>query len=350
MKRSGTTGWRSPANIAVVKYWGKKGFQLPVNPSVSMTLTNCFTETIIEYNEKRSGQSASFDLLFQGTRDKQFEEKTGALLKLASDEYPVLKQFHFSIMSSNSFPHSAGIASSASSLSAMALCICQINRDVSEITDDDGHFFRNASRLARLGSGSACRSVYGGWVLWGKMPLIKDSSDDYAIPLSDFSANVFNDYYDAILVVDSGIKQVTSSSGHKLMENNPFREARINNSFRNVNDLLKVLKSGDEKNFGIIAEKEAAILHAMFLTSDPYFITIRPGTLQIINILYRVRQETGMLFSFTLDAGPNIHLIYPGSIREKMVAIIKSELTTFCENGFWIDDKIGKGPAIIQNE
>lgn len=349
MKISGTTGWRSPSNIAVVKYWGKKGFQLPVNPSISMTLTNCYTETIIEYSEKRSGDTVSFDFLFQGKKDIRFEERTAHFLKMVSDELPVLKQFHFKIRSSNSFPHSAGIASSASSFSSMALCLCQISRNVTEIEDDDALFLRNASRLARLGSGSACRSVYGGWVLWGEIPAIKCSSDYYANPLEYSSDNTFNDYYDAILVVDSGIKQVNSSRGHKLMENNPFREIRSAASFRNVDDLLKALQSGDEKTFSIIAEKEAAVLHAMFLTSDPHFILIRPGTLQILNTLYRVRQETGMLFSFTLDAGPNIHLFYSEAIREKMVALIKSELTPFCENGFWIDDKIGKGPVMTQN-
>jgi diphosphomevalonate decarboxylase len=200
-----------------------------------------------------------------------------------------------------------------------------------------------------MGSGSASRSVYGGWVLWGETPLITNSSNDYAVPISDYANFVFNTYYDAILIVNSGVKQVTSSEGHRLMESNPFKEVKFMTGKQNALELINALKSGNEKVFRNIAENEAMSLHAMFLTSIPYYILIKPETLQIIDRLNGFRKDSGLEFSFTLDAGPNIHLLYPESVRERLIAFIKSDLISFCENGMWIDDRIGRGPELIQN-
>jgi len=345
---SGRIAWRSPSNIAVVKYWGKKGFQLPGNSSVSMTLTDCFTETTIEYSQKIASSTPSFSFLFQGKKNIDFETKTGRFLEIAFRELHALKNFHLQIESSNSFPHSAGIASSASSISSLALCLCTINRLVSN-TEDEEHFLRGVSHLARLGSGSACRSVYGGWVLWGETNGIINSSDDYAIPVSDFSSKIFSTWYDAILIVSSGIKQVKSSEGHKLMETNPYKEIKFKTGNLNAVKFLGALNSGNTELFRNIAEYEAMSLHAMFLTSDPSYILFRPETLQIIDKLIRFRYDTGLEYCFTLDAGPNIHILYPESSRDRLITFIKLELTPFCEDGRWIDDRIGNGPEQIQN-
>lgn len=347
--KSGRTVWRSPSNIALVKYWGKTGFQLPGNPSVSMTLTNSYTETAIEYSQKADSEKPSFKFLFHGEQNILFEKRTGMFLDIAIKELPALRHLHLIIESSNSFPHSAGIASSASSISSLALCLCHINQLVSGILEDEELFYRKASHLARLGSGSASRSVYGGWVLWGETSGISDSSNDYAIPISNYANKVFNTYYDAILIVNSGIKQISSNEGHKQMESNPFKEVKFMTGRQNVIELIDAIKSGKEKIFRYIAEYEAMSLHAMFLTSNPYFVLIKPETLQIIDSLNKFRNQSGLEFCFTLDAGPNIHLLYSESIREKMIAFIRSDLIPFCENGMWIDDRIGKGPELIQN-
>lgn len=347
--KSGRTAWRSPSNIALVKYWGKRVSQLPANPSVSMTLTNCYTETSIEYTQKTNSENPAFSFLFQGGKNILFEKRISMFLKIAIKELPDLRHLHLKIETWNSFPHSAGIASSASSISSLALCLCHINQQVSEINEDEEQFFRKASHLARLGSGSACRSIYGGWVLWGKTSEIAYSSDDYAIPVSNFSHKIFNTYYDSVLIVNSGIKQVTSSLGHKLMESNPYKQIKVETGKLNALKLIDALKSGNEKLFRDITEYEAVNLHAMFLTSNPYYVLIKPESLQIINKLIKLRDDSGLEFSFTLDAGPNIHLLYPGIIRDKMIPFIKSELTPFCENGMWIDDIMGKGPELIQN-
>src|SRR3972149_3617156 len=218
MAKPGKITWRSPSNIALVKYWGKRGIQLPVNPSVSMTLANCYTETTVEYKTKNKKDGPSFSLLFQGKKNTRFEKKISRFLAIAAKELPALNSLHLDINSRNSFPHSAGIASSASALSSLALCLCSIEKEILGNNSDDKVFFRKASYLSRLGSGSACRSVYGSWALWGKTTGITDSSDEYAIPVNHLINKKFNDYYDAILIVNSGEKQVTSSLGHRLME------------------------------------------------------------------------------------------------------------------------------------
>jgi len=346
--KSGKTAWRSPSNIAVVKYWGKKGYQVPANPSVSMTLTKCCTETSMEYKKKANSASPSFDFLFQGEKNILFEKRTSLFLESAINALPSLKDLHLNIETSNSFPHSAGIASSASSISSLALCLIEINRQVSGNYENEEQFFRKASHLARLGSGSACRSIYGGWVLWGEISGIEHSSDDYAIPLSDSLHRNFINWYDSILVVNSGVKQVTSSQGHTKMESNPYKEIKYETGRKNALASITALKTGDEKLLRKVTEYEAASLHSMFLLSDPPYILIKPESLQIINKIVRFRQDSGLEFSFTLDAGPNIHLLYPESIRDMMISFIKSELILFCEDGMWIDDIMGKGPESIQ--
>jgi diphosphomevalonate decarboxylase len=107
------------------------------------------------------------------------------------------------------------------------------------------------------------------------------------------------------------------------------------------------LKNGNQNIFREIVEYETANLHAMFLTSNPYYILIKPETLQIINKLTEFRKKTNLGFSISLDAGPNIHLLYPENTRDIMLGFIKSELISFCENQMWIDDRIGDGPQLI---
>jgi len=350
MARTGKVVWRSPSNIALVKYWGKKGYQLPINPSVSMTLTNCYTETAIEYTHRDDLKSPTFNLLFHGERNVQFEKKIAPVLEIVAKGLPALKSLQLDINTTNSFPHSAGIASSASGLSSLALCLLHINNEVLGINMNEEDFLRKASYLARLGSGSACRSVYGNFVLWGETTGVENSSDEYSISLTNQVDEKFNNYYDAILIVNSGEKQISSSLGHKLMDSNPYKESRANVGKSNAINLINALKNGDEKMFRNIVEFEAANLHAMFLTSHPSFILIKPETLQIINKLKQFRDDTNLEFCFTLDAGPNIHLLYSEEIRHKMQSFIKTELIELCENGKWIDDKIGKGPILIDSQ
>ena len=175
----GEVAWRSPSNIALVKYWGKYGRQLQSNPSISFTLKNAHTNMRMKYS---SGNGA-VTLYFEGKRNEQFEQRIKGYIKSINDIYPFLENVDLEIHSENSFPHSAGIASSASAMSALALCLCSIEKKVFNTLGTDEDFFYKASYLSRLASGSACRSVYPKLAIWGEHPEIEGTSNNVANPV-----------------------------------------------------------------------------------------------------------------------------------------------------------------------
>jgi diphosphomevalonate decarboxylase len=203
-----------------------------------------------------------------------------------------------------------------------------------------------ASFLARLGSGSACRSVAGSCVVWGAHSDIPGSSDLYGIPFPEAMAEIFQDYQDTILLVHRGQKQVSSTVGHKLMEGHPFAAQRFEQAHRNLKDIKEILKSGDLDAFISLVEREALTLHAMMMTSSPYFILMKPNTLSIIESVWEFRRQTAIPICFTLDAGANVHLLYPGHHRDQVLQYIKNELVVYCENGQYICDQLGEGTKI----
>ena len=125
-KKENKVAWRSPSNIALIKYWGKKEGQIPANASLSFTLSKSYTETKIAYSENENGNNVSIDFLFEGKKNELFEQKIVKFLNSINKYFSFLSKLHLKIESKNSFPHSAGIASSASSMSALALCLCSI--------------------------------------------------------------------------------------------------------------------------------------------------------------------------------------------------------------------------------
>jgi diphosphomevalonate decarboxylase len=164
----GLVRWKSPSNIAIVKYWGKYGQQLPRNPSISFTLQNAFTDTLLQYFPK-TGKSEGITLKFnfEGAPKPAFEKKINDLLESLLPIFPFIQQLQLHIHSTNSFPHSAGIASSASSMSALALCLCSLEQTLFGTLSNKDAFLQKASFVARLGSGSACRSVFPLAARWG---------------------------------------------------------------------------------------------------------------------------------------------------------------------------------------
>lgn len=261
-----------------------------------------------------------------------------------------INDFHFVIDTKNTFPHSSGIASSASGMAAMAMNIMSLEKALSrnfgtEMTDD--YFYQKASFLARLGSGSACRSIKGNVVVWGKHDEINGSSDLFGLEFPTQLHENFHNYQDTILLVDKGEKQVSSTVGHDLMHNHPFAEKRFEQAHHNLSSIKKVLENGDLETFISIVESEALTLHAMMMTSMPYFILMKPNTLEIINKIWTFRKQTNIPICFTLDAGANVHILYPENVREKVLQFIQLELVGYCQNGNYICDEIGNGSQLI---
>tara|TARA_Y100000588_G_C14237204_1_gene917866 strand:+ start:209 stop:1294 length:1086 start_codon:yes stop_codon:yes gene_type:complete len=340
----GEVTWKSPSNIALVKYWGKKENQIPANPSVSFTLKNCKTTTKMEF-QKKPEPSATFDfeLYFEGKRKEDFKPKIQQFFKRIEQYAPFLKDYKFIIHTENSFPHSSGIASSASGMSALALCVMSLEKELNPEVANNEFFYKKASFLARLGSGSACRSLEGELIEWGEHQNIPESSDLFGIKYPFEIDEVFKSFQDTILLVDKGQKQVSSSVGHNLMHGHPFAEERFAQAHSNLDKLKQIFTSGNLEEFIAIVESEALTLHAMMMSSNPYFILMKPNTLEIINKIWEFRESTKTPICFTLDAGANVHLLYPEMHKEKVLEFIKNELVAYCEKGQYICDQVGKG-------
>ena len=357
---NGAFSWSAPSNIALVKYWGKIENQLneegeiqtqiPANPSISFTLNSCKTETKLAFTKKNNDGKFSFDLLFEGKPKEDFKPKIQKFLERIEIYLPFLKEYHFTIDTQNTFPHSSGIASSASGMAALAVNLMSLEKLIfqnlgTEMTED--YFNRKASFLARLGSGSACRSIKGNLVVWGNHKNIDESSDLFGVEFPYKIHDNFKNYQDTILLVDKGEKQVSSTVGHDLMHGHPFAEKRFAQAHENLNTLIKIFQSGDLNEFIKIVESEALTLHAMMMTSLPYFILMKPNTLEIINAIWKFRNETQIPVCFTLDAGANVHVLYPEDVKEEVLTFIKNNLVGYCQNGQYICDEIGFGATKI---
>lgn len=349
MKTLAKVCWKSPSNIALIKYWGKYGDQYPHNPSLSMTLSNCCTTTQIEVLEKRkNAPDIDFIFTFDGNSEPAFTERLHKYFISVSNRLSCLTSFTLKIESENNFPHSAGIASSASAMSALALALTSIEKELGEKAP--GRHIREAAILSRLGSGSATRSCFGEFATWGEIDGIPDTSDEYATPLNFKVNKIFKNLKDTILIIDSEKKKVSSSVGHALMNGHPYAEQRYINARVNLRDLMKVMRAGDFMEFARIVELEALSLHALMMTANPWYTLLAPNTLLAIQAIRNFRQETEIPVCFTLDAGPNVHVIFPASHEKKVKNFIQEKLLPFCSNGRFIADLIGKGPELLLHE
>ena len=338
--QNGEVSWQAPSNIALVKYWGKLEGQIPANPSVSFTLKNCYTNTTVAFEKLiKPLPDFQFDFHFEGEAKPSFHPKILTFLERIYPYMPFLKSYYFKISSSNSFPHSSGIASSASSMSALAVCFMQIEKQLFPEMQDD-FYWQKASFLARLGSGSACRSVKGSVVVWGEHQHIKGSSNLYGMPYPYEIHPVFERYQDTVLLIDKGQKTVSSTQGHDLMNNHPFAEQRFALAHENIDALKPIFAQGDLEKFIAIVESEALTLHAMMMTGMPYFVLMKPNTLEVIQKIWDFRKATKTPVCFTLDAGANVHVLYPESHKSEVLQFIQDELVAYCENKQYICDEL----------
>lgn len=338
-----TISWRCPSNIAIVKYWGKKGKQIPCNSSLSMTLSQSFTEINLDFFEKKHADKIELNYFFDNKKNELFENRIQQYLNDQSAYFPFLKKVGINIHSQNSFPHSAGIASSASAFGAMALALL----DAAQLFEGKAmqeDFLQEASLLARLGSGSACRSLFPNYALWGANKDIPNSVDEYAIPIHDVHANFMN-MRDAIIIVDENPKKVSSSKGHSLMNNHVYASRRFEQANEHTKRLADILRNGDYEEFIQIAESEALTLHAMMMSSEDYFILMKPETLTVIEKVISFRKESKIPLCFTLDAGPNVHLLYPDLYSKAVEDFVNEELKNNLKGIIW--DKMGSGPEKI---
>lgn len=330
------SSWEAPANIAFVKYWGKKGHQIPANPSLSMTLKECVTKTHVQFVPS---DALSVELKLAGIIEERFALKIKNYLASLTNDLPWLKNVSLKIETENTFPHGAGIASSASGLAALSLCLTEY---LFSMTNEVQHseFERTASYLARLASGSASRSIYGGFTTWGESQL-PGSSDLFA---TSFAVHPeLSQLKDSVLVISAEEKTVSSRAGHDRMKEHAFSSARFTQASSHFSSMTRAMQEGDVVEMGRILESEALSLHAMMLTSPEPFTLFRPNSLHAIELIWDFRKQTGLPLYFTLDAGPNLHLIYPASHKNKIKTFITHELAPLAVKV--IDDEKGEGPV-----
>lgn len=333
--------WQSPSNIALVKYWGKVPVQVPANPSISFTLKKSLTTLEVEAVKKSQGE-ISVDFYFEGEKNDKFKTKIVKFLSGKTDRFPWLLDFNLVMKSTNTFPHSSGIASSASSMSALNLCLLSLDEQIKGESFDSEDFLKEASDLSRQASGSAGRSVYPYLATWGEIDTIVGSSNHFASPVDKKEIHsMFHDYCDSIIIVDAGEKSVSSRAGHALMDTHPFKEQRFLRARENLSRLLTAMKSGDMDTFIEVVEEEALMLHALMMTSTPSYILLKPMSLHLIEKIREFRNKTTIPVCFTIDAGPNIHLLYPAAHKIEVESWLNQEFKDLKI----IHDQVGEGPG-----
>lgn len=320
----------SPSNIAFIKYWGKLPGQIPLNPSLSMTLDQCRSTTSVEIIP----DVFSVEYIFDGQTKDDFKLKIERYLDSLKKTLSWISEHKFIIHSTNNFPHSAGIASSASFFASLAHCLVNIDQKISSLTQIDLNF---ASKLARLGSGSAARSITGPFTSWGS------DTSDFATPVSVHP--IFEQLHDTIVVVDDSRKSVSSSEGHKLMQEHVFKAARITQAEQNFKKISYALAEGNFKQFGEIVINEAMTLHALMMTSSPSYNLLRPNTLALIDIFNSHTQQRQI--TYTLDAGPNLHIIYPPCEKDFVRKLLAQHSELYLST---IEDCAGHGSILLREQ
>lgn len=280
-------------NIAFIKYWGNRDntLRLPMNGSISMNLDGLSTRTTVSFQP-----SLPFDQLIINGR-----EVTGAGLNRVAYLLDIIRGMadiheRAEVITENNFPSGAGIASSASAFAALALAgskAAGLNLSEPEL-----------SRLARRGSGSASRSIPGGFVEWQAGTT---DADSFA---SSIAAPEHWKLADCIAIVSASHKKTGSTEGHALAPTSPLQAARVADAPRRLDLCRDAILNRDFDALASIVELDSDMMHAVMMTSTPALHYWQPASLSVMNAVRGWRAE-GLPVCYTVDAGPNVHVICP---------------------------------------
>lgn len=316
----------APSNIAFTKYWGKKDeeLRLPENGSISMCLSNLLTTTTVEFSPDFTKDEIIIDGKQEKDSSKRVTEHLDRVRKMAGINLKA------KVVSENNFPSGTGLSSSASGFAALTLAASKAaGLNLSE---------KELSILARQGSGSACRSIPGGFVQW----LDGDTSDtSYAVQI--FPPDYW-DIADVVAVVSENKKEVPTSLGQQSVKSSPFMPVRLNRMQEKNKKVKQLIKSKNFKEFGELIEQEALELHTIMLTQKPPLIYWTPGTLNLMKLTYRWRTE-GLEVYFTVNTGQDIHLI----VEQKNVEKVKTKLKKIKEVKEIIMNTPSEGTRLINS-
>ncbi len=287
-------------NIAFIKYWGNRdqALRLPANGSISMNLGALETRTSVTLTE-----AASADRLVIND-----DEQSGASLARVSAFLDIIRQLSgqmafAEVCSKNNFPSSAGVASSAAAFAALALAASRAyGLALSE---------KDLSRLARRGSGSACRSIPTGFTEWQPGTCDEDS---YA---QSFAAPDHWELWDCVAIVEAAPKPTGSTEGHALAPTSPLQAARVADTPRRLQLCREALLARDFEKLADVIEQDSNIMHAVMQTSTPPLMYWSPASLLLMNEVAALRRR-GVAAAYTLDAGPNVHVICTAENHENI--------------------------------
>ncbi|TSO26346.1 diphosphomevalonate decarboxylase [Lactobacillus sp. LL6] len=312
---------RAHTNIALIKYWGKKDpkLRLPLMSSLSMTLDKFYTDTSIEAAEENS---------FYLNNEKQTSnasKRVFSYLEMLKKKYDITD--NFTVSSINHVPTAAGLASSSSAFAALASAFCayyNINVDKKEL-----------SRLARMGSGSASRSIYGGFAIWQK----GDDNSSFAYSLDEKPKM---DLHLLAIELNKNQKSISSTKGMELAQTSSFFETWIQKNDSELNEMIQAIKDEDFTKLGSLAELNASEMHAVNLSAQPPFTYFEPDTIKAIKLVENMRTQ-GIECYYTIDAGPNVKVL----CQLRNVKDIKQRFESSFNNVTIIDASFGPGVSYL---
>ena len=281
-------------NIAFIKYWGNRdpSLRLPANGSISMTLGALETRTRVVFD--RDLKKDQLTINGSSARGAGLERVSTFLDRVRKMAGMTLRA---RVVSRNTFPMGSGIASSASAFAALSLAAsaaCDLSLSEDEL-----------SRLARTGSGSASRSVPGGFVEWRAG---SGHEDSYAVSIAPPG---HWDLVDHVVIVSKEHKETGSTAGHQLAETSPLQQARVADAPRRLELCRRAIQERDFAAFSKVVEQDSNMMHAVMMTSQPQLLYWRPETLRVMRAVRSWRQD-GLSACCTVDAGPNVHVLCPG--------------------------------------
>lgn len=321
----------APANIAFVKYWGVQdaALTLPLNESISMNLDRCLTTTTVRFDPRLDADEMRIKLYGQDERPA-----TGSFLSRVVQQLDRVRalagvETRAQVRSENNFPADAGIASSAAGFAALtAAAVAALDLDLDE---------RMLSILTRRsGSGSACRSIPAGFAHWRN-----DGTDagSYAVSVAPPQHWALAD---VVAVVSTGRKRVSSADNHLLVQSSPYLPVRLGEVPGRIEQTLAAIRDRDLNLLGEICEADAVSLHVIAMTTQPPTFYWQPGTLAVIQALHQWRSE-GLNGYFTIDAGPNMHVI----CDQQDAPEIERRLQSLPEVQFTIVNGPGEGVRVL---
>jgi diphosphomevalonate decarboxylase len=288
-----TSTAQSHPNIAFIKYWGNRDnfLRLPMNGSISMNLDGLYTRTTVSFQP-----SLPFDELIINGHEVMGQglDRVSYILDIVRGMANIHERAE--VMTENNFPSGAGIASSASAFAALAMAgskAAGLNLNEPEL-----------SRLARRGSGSASRSIPSGFVEW-QVGTTDNDSFAFSIAEPDHWKLV-----DCVAIVSAAHKRTGSTEGHSIAPTSPLQAARVADAPRRLEICRNAILNRDFDSFASIVELDSDIMHSVMMTSTPALHYWTPASLSVMSAVRQWRRE-GLAVCYTVDAGPNVHVICP---------------------------------------